>query len=209
MQDLYINSKTSQSVQLIINIINHLPCCCKYILCKTNLSNNLLMNYLFDDVFSLNLYCVTSPTGWSEPRFSEVGAFSYITWESESLASCMVSLGCLINQELSFSTCQYGSSLWVEWWWARMWTPVKLWGRIDGGKVIIRLWMLVSLWVKGGPESSNACCHWPKPSLPPPSAFFRLPHTPIPTDPRSVQKAGLNPVWPFHWPVCRGVRREF
>lgn len=46
--------------------------------------------------------------------------------------------------------------------------------------------MLVRLWVK------ETFCHWLR-SL--------LPHMPIPADPRSVQKDGLNPLWPFNWPL--------
>lgn len=36
-----------------------------------------------------------------------------------------------------------------------LWTRVKLCGRIDGVKVIIRLWMLVRLWVKGNRLSED------------------------------------------------------
>lgn len=99
-----------------------------------------------------------------------------------------LSPGCLINQNLSFGTCQYGG---VCGWRDRpawIWTLVRLWGLIDGVKVIIRLWMSTGWWVK------RTCSHWSVKVL-------LLSSMPIPADPRSVQMAGLNPAWPFHWPL--------
>lgn len=89
--------------------------------------------------------------------------------------------GCLINQEFSVGTGRVcGRSGGVG--------PHELWGQIDAVKVIIRLWMLVRLWVKG------TWCHWLRPGSS---------HMLIPTDPPQLPKRTAYVTFPLA-PAERG-----